>query len=186
MSGNASRATKSALSLMSPAAEFRRIFENAFSRLPFRTPRGVVARLRREAQFGTPHGPHEPTRCWVYSAYESPFELLFAFYSNFSPDDLICKVVIAQQTMPKGEGASLQFNGNKSVVDDGVHFILRHDGRVTIRSPIRRDELLSRIREYAPQADIALGGIEFPFVCGTTADVGALLDRLFLYSYAIE
>lgn len=171
---------------MTAAARFRANVTLTLSQLPFRTPRGVVQRTRRGAHFGTPRGGHDPLDCWVYSAYESDLELMFAFYSNFSPDDLICKIVLADQVPMDGEGATLQFNGNENVEDDGVDQILRHHGLVTVGRRIARADLLERIGVHASEADAALGGIEFPLFCGSTADVGSLLDRLFLYSYAIE
>lgn len=156
------------------------------SQLPFSTPRGIVKRTRRGAHFGTPRGGHDPLDCWVYSAHESALELMFAFYSNFSPNDLICKIVLADQAPTDGEGATLQFNGNETVEDDGVNQILRHHGLVTVGTRIARADLLEQIGLHAREANIALGGIEFPLFCGSTADIGTLLDRLFFYSYAVE
>jgi hypothetical protein len=171
---------------MTSAANFRAMVTAALSQLPVRTPRGVVQRTQGGVRFGTPTGGHNPLDCWVYSAYSSALELVFAFYSNFSPDDLICKIVPAGHAPTDGRGATLQFNGHKSVEDDGIHYTLRHDGLVTVRNRIARADLLERVRLHASEANAALGGIEFPLVCGSTADLGTLLDRLFLYAYAVE
>jgi Domain of unknown function (DUF3883) len=168
------------------AARLKAKVTSCLSGLPFATPRGVVRAEVREARFGTPSGEHGGLHCWVYSAHESHLELIFAFYENFSPDDLICKVLPAGKGLAHGQGATLQFNGNDSPIEEGSDVVLCHHGLVTVGKRIARADLLERIGQHAPSANDALGGIAFPFVCGTTANIGALLDRLFVYAYAIE
>lgn len=112
--------------------------------------------------------------------------MLFAFYDNFTPDDLICKIVVKERTPTDGEGATLQFNGNEITEDGDGNPLLSHRGRVTVGGAIARAELLERISAHALEASDALGGIGFPLILGSPSIPGTMLDRLFLYAYAIE
>lgn len=175
----------------SPANRFRTKLTETLGQLPFITPRGMILPTRQLAHFGTPSGAHNPLDCWVYAPRTSELHLLFAFYKNFSPDDLICKVVSADDPEVDGEGATIQFNGkegkrNGLFKDQGDVVELCHHGLITVGTPIKRQRLLELIGTHAPRANQLLNGINFPFRIGDTDELAAFLDRLFLYAYAIE
>jgi hypothetical protein len=170
----------------SAAAQFVKSVKLALAQLPYRTSRGVVQQRRRRVHFGAPSGNHDPVNCWVYSPNESEFEFVFAFFRYISPGSLICKVIPRGTEIADGDGASLQLNGDGIRFEDDDCPALYHRGDVTIGSRISRAELSERIEQEASEASSALGGIEFPFYCGSTGDIGSMLDRLFLYAYAIE
>ena len=92
---------------------FRAILTADLERLPRPTRQGRVQAERRAVQFGYPVGFHEETESWVYLRNDMAPHLLFAFYENFTPDDLICKVVEPGQELQPGEGASVQFNADR-------------------------------------------------------------------------
>src|SRR5687768_4793039 len=100
-----------------PRLGFRSALTKFLAPLPVRTPRGVVGRERRESRFGFPLGGHEPVECWVYRPHGSSIELLFGFYSNFTDADLICKAIPEGQEVATGAGASIQFNGDRSFLE---------------------------------------------------------------------
>lgn len=169
---------------------FRRLIEAALAVRPFQTDHGVVAAETREFDSGYPGGSHEPARCWIYRPHGLGLEMLFGFYSNFTPDDLITKVIPANAEIKKGIGATVQFNADRSVTPDGEHFALHHHGLITVHHAMSREALVNCIREQAPDADRMLGGLDvvqgWPLRLGSTDRLNDLIDRLFLYCFAVE
>lgn len=173
-----------------PRAHFRMTITNALAQRPLPTRAGEVQLPIREMLFGYRGGSHGFTPCWIYRRTGVDIEMMFGFYNNFTPDDLICKVLAINEEFHDGSGASLQFNGDVSTADEHGSVALSHSGRVTIGSAIGRGNLVEAIRAAAPDAVDALGGLDgehgWPLRLGTTSDVSSLLDRLFLYVYAVE
>lgn len=178
------------LLMLHARTRFRSAFQAALAQRPLRTPRGIVLLEMRSTRFGYPGGSHEPTECWAYRPHDGAVEMLLSFYSNFTDDDLICKVNPVGKGAHDGAGASIQFNGDNSVTEERGVLTLRHHGRVTVTSAISRAALVETIRKNAADADAALGGLDadhgWPLRIGSLADVTSLLDRLFLYAYAVE
>ena len=117
--------------------------------------------------------------------------MLFAFYQNFTPNDLICKVLAAGQDVRPGEGASIQFNADRCVRAAGRKaWGLAHHGRVTAGETISRDRLVHPIAGVVPAARQLLGDLTlksaWPVTLGRTSDPAAMLDRLFVYAYCVE
>jgi hypothetical protein len=115
--------------------------------------------------------------------------MTFAFYDNFTHDDLICKVGPIGETA--GTGATIQFNGNESMVACGTRVVaLCHHGLITVRHRISRAQLVETIIKKAPDAVQQLGGLDseegWPLQLGTTADFPELIDRIFVYAYSVE
>lgn len=173
-----------------PRKRFRARVTASLSVLPLRTARGSVLRERREANFGFPGGKHESIRCWVYRAHGSAVELLFGFYSNFTADDLLCKSMATGSSLPQGAGATIQFNADRCIDADGEILALHHSGAVTVGSGVGRRRLVEGIYDRAPEAAVALGGLDvdhgWPFRVGSTGDIPELIDRLAIYAYAVE
>jgi len=136
---------------------------------------------------GHPCGEHEIPPLWVYSRAGNSLEMVFGFYHNFTPDDLICKVIPAGEYPLKGEGASLQFNGDLCTEHVSDAIVLQHSGRITVRSAIKRDDLLASVERDNKNImqNAGFTGV-WPVRIGSTAAIPALLDRLFLYTYCIE
>lgn len=113
-------------------AKLRACVQQWLSLPPRQTPHGVIGRQLRSAEFGSKGGGHGELHCWVYQRRDTDLEMLFAFYDNFTPDDLICKVVDAGAGVRPGEGASIQFNADRCVRSVGYRaWELTHHGRVT-------------------------------------------------------
>jgi len=116
--------------------------------------------------------------------------MLFSFYSNFTEADLICKVVARGESVAPGAGATIQFNGDDCIVVDGARLSLQHSGRVTVKAALGRAKLVEAIRDSAPEADDALGGLDaahgWPLRLGSLQDLAALLQRLEVYAFAVE
>lgn len=169
---------------------FRQLLEAALSVRPFQTDQGVVTVETREIVFGSPAGAHESARCWIYKPHGAPVEMVFGFYANFTPHDLITKVVTPNVEIGPGIGASIQFNSDECITFEEGHFSLHHHGRVTVGHGRSRAALVTCINEQAPDADRMLGGLNpahgWPLNLGNTSHLGDLIDRLFLYSYAVE
>jgi hypothetical protein len=174
-----------------PRQLFRRDVERALATLPLQTPAGQVLPERREVDFGYPGGNHESTICWVYRRTGASVDVLFAFYKNFTDDDLLCKVVTRGQIPPVGSGASVQFHGEKSVTLCRTGPTLAHTGDVTVGVRLTRRDLDEGLRMAAPEAMSAfIAGraptSDWPRVIGSTDDVPGLIDRLGCYAYAVE
>lgn len=125
----------------SAAASFKASVQQWLKRRPRRTANGVVSNRFRSAEFGAARGGrHEPLQCWVYQRSGSGLEMLFAFYQNFTPYDLICKVLADGSSLQPGEGASIQFNSDRCVRALGRGtWSLSHHGRVTAGETIREN-----------------------------------------------
>src|SRR5262249_25663340 len=113
--------------------------------------RGDVLRAAAALRDGRLRGSHGPAECWIYRPHSGGVEMLFGFYANFSPDDLICKVSAIGETVPKGAGASIQSNGDRSTMDEGGAVALIHGGRWTVSSGISRRDCVEAIHTAAPE-----------------------------------
>lgn len=180
---------KSALGLAySAGSRFRLALEELLEDLPLETSAGEVIEATTDEQFGFRGGNHEPTECLIYRPNGSDLEMRFGFYGNFTPDDIICKVVPIGADIPQGEGASLQLNADQCIRArrDG-ELILEHSGLVTVAGKRRsRADLLKAIGQTAPEALAMLGGLNWPYTIGSTDDIEQLLDTLFVYAFCIE
>ena len=169
---------------------FRQLLEAALSIRPFQTDLGVVTAATRDIVFGSPAGAHEPARCWIYKPHGVPVMMVFGFYANFTPHDLITKVITPNAEFGTGIGASIQFNSDECITFEDGHFSLHHHGSVTVGHGRSRLALVTCIKEQASDADRMLGGLDpahgWPLNLGNTSHLGDLIDRLFLYSYAVE
>lgn len=171
---------------MSYGKAFRKKLNEFLRNTPISTPEGEISRNRVDVQFGYHGGAHEPTRCWEYRRAGTQFRMLFSFYSNFSPDDLICIVLTNDEEPQPTAGATIQFNSYKCV-DDSLR--LSHGGVITAGTKRSRQDLLDAITAHAAAtgAQLGLTGIQdWPLELGSPADCAALLDQLFLYVYAVE
>lgn len=179
---------KAALGLAySTGSRFRLAIEELLEDLPLETPSGEVIEATTDEQFGFRGGNHEPIACWIYRPDGSELEMRFGFYENFTPDDLICKVVPIGARIPQGEGASIQLNADQSLRArrDG-ELILEHSGLVTVAGKRRsRADLLKAIGQTAPDTLTNLGGLNWPYTIGSTDDLKQLLDTLFVYAFCI-
>jgi hypothetical protein len=96
------------------------------------------------------------------------------------------------EAAPPGKGASIQFRLNSEVwlsrVRSGI--LLSHPGQFTRgRGRIARAELAELATDVEPRAAAALGmsaPMRWPFAIGSTANLAALLDRLFLFTFVVE
>lgn len=170
---------------------FRAAIEVALDARPLGTPEGVVRGARRIASFGSPGGMHDSVDAWVYERRGSPLVMWFGFYSNFTPNDLICKVMRAGDTPEPGVGASIQFNGDECVAfGRSSGYALTHHGRVTVGTAVSRQRLAEAMRsaDESAAADLGIAGDTtwWPIRIGETDQIGPLLDRLFRYAYLVE
>jgi hypothetical protein len=170
--------------------QFRQAVEAALATLPFTTPAGRIAPRRVPVYMGYPGGNHEIQPAWIYERANTSLEMALNFYSNFSPTDLICKVIPAGEYPQHGEGASVQFNGNHCVIPDGVQQCLVHQGKFTLRAGIARSTIVATLQQICPEemhlAGISDGPLSWPLHIGSTAEIPALLDRIFVFAYCIE
>ena len=170
---------------------FRAAVEQALRTLPILTPAGRVAPSTVDVHMGYPGGSHDIEPAWVYERAGTTLEMAFRFYENFTPNDLICKVVVAGEYPQSGEGASVQFNSDRCVVASELAHTLVHHGEVTVRTRVTRTMLVRAIEEICPR-EMDLAGIKnsnpssWPVRIGTSADVPGLLDNLFVFAYCIE
>jgi hypothetical protein len=173
-----------------PRVRFRNAVTSWLNERPRATVGGVVQAAMRSLTFGAPSGSHGDALYWVYSRTATELEMCFAFYVNFTQDDLLCKIFRAGEVPKDGQGASIQFNGEKCMENLGPEIGFYHDGRVTLTHPIGRQTLVETIAQSAADGMDLLGGPntlkEWPFEVGTTKDLAGLIDRLFLYAYCIE
>ena len=172
------------------AERFRRTVERALASRPLRTPLGSVREPLEDVLLGSPSGRHNVPSAWVYQRDKSVLEMVLQFYGNFTSHDLICKVVRASEYPKGGEGASVQFNSNHCVRNEAQHAALIHRGRVTIHSSLARSVLVDAMRHTCP-TEMKSAGIRtdrgaWPCRIGSSANVPALLDSIFLYAYCIE
>jgi hypothetical protein len=169
---------------------FERQMREYLVELPRRTPGGRVVPQTVAVNLGYPGGSHGETQYWRYTRKSAEFSMLFAFYRNFTPHDLICKVVRNGELPSFGDGASIQLNSDRTITQlSGGHLQLHHHGSVTVVYALKRERLWKLIQTTAPDEAEELGLTgphDWPFVLGDTRAPGALLDRLFLYAYCIE
>lgn len=173
-----------------PRVRFRNAVTTWLNQRPRMTGAGVVQPFMRTLTFGCPSRSHGEQSYWVYRRTDTELEMCFAFYDNFTPDDLLCKVFCVGEPASDGQGASIQFNGNKCMEDLGLDVGFYHSGRITVTTPVSREDLVEAIVQSAPDGIDCLGGCdslqEWPFQIGTTGDLAGLIDRLFVYAYCVE
>lgn len=174
-----------------PRTRFREALTSWLDKPTRTTTDGKILHDMRDLSFGYRGGTHGQIRCWVYSSAVTTVEMCFAFYSNFTIDDLICKVLPVGASTRSGAGATIQFNGDNCMKDLGTGGIfLCHDGLVTVGTRISRNDLVGLITTSALEALARLGGLPpkggWPLRLGSTDDFPALVDRVFLYAYCIE
>jgi hypothetical protein len=113
--------------------------------------------------------------------------MYFAFYRNFTPHDLICKVAEAEEEIRAGSGATLQFNASKTL--RGPTPTLYHHGNTTVGTRMSRRRLIRDMRRLAPVSAASFDLSEWttwPVLLGSSDDIDGLLDALFVYAYGIE
>lgn len=174
-----------------PREEFRKYLSTEFAVRPYGCHEGTVVARAGELGLGYPGGHHEPISCWIYERKDADLDLLFGFYSNFTPDDFVTKVLNRGSVPEDGAGASVQFNGDLSVLAGAQpgRLALVHHGKVTLRTGVKRSQLVAEIERIAPRAADRLGLIgraAWPLVIGDTGNLPQLMDRLFTYAYAVE
>jgi hypothetical protein len=139
---------------------------------------------------GSRYGSHSVPPAWLYKHSKGQVEMVFQFYQNFSEYDLICKVSATGNYPTSGEGASVQFNSSHCISGSLSQAELSHHGRVTVGTPVSRNELANLMSIACPGAMQALGiswgSGSWPVSLGHTGDIPALLDRVFLYAYCVE
>jgi len=173
-----------------PRVGLRKALTAWLDQLPRTTPSGNVLQGTCDSLFGHAGGSHGEIPCWAYRRTGTSLEMRFAFYANFTPDDLICKVLPVGGEI--GMGATIQFNGKKCAEDLGNGVIgLDHNLRLTVKKKsISRKVLVELITKSAPDAVKLLGGLDaergWPLRLGTTNDLPGLIDKMFVYAYCVE
>jgi hypothetical protein len=166
------------------AVVFRKGLERWLA-LPRKTPLGEILREKVSNSFGTPSGSHQETLCWVYKRNNSLLRMDLAFYSNFTDDDLICKV--STDGINKGDGATIQFNSGRCVSEKKG---LTHHGNVTVRKRLKRTDLFQLIEQNAADGldfiTTLHGSKSWPIILGSLNNIGELIDQIFAYAYCIE
>ena len=166
---------------------FRKKIESTLNKRPIKTANGNISKNLIDASMGCPMGGHEIEPLWLYQPKNADVEMLFGFYPNFTPNDLICKIVPPGEYPKAQEGASVQFNADRCIQYRGGDYVLEHHGRITIRYAIARDKLMSAIETICPAAmkKARIGGV-WPVEIGTASDVSKFADQLFMYAYCVE
>lgn len=158
--------------------KFRRALERGLARLP-----------QVDVRFGCPEGTHGDITAAVHRDPGSGLELVVGFIELFTPDDVICKVVPPGDYPRKSEGASIQLNAERCLVAEDRTVKLVHHGRVAAGGTISRARLCEVMSELCPDEMVRAGIADedsWPITLGSTADIPALLERLFVYAYCIE
>lgn len=151
----------------------------------------MVIDERPRLEMGCPRGRHESVRAWRYARDGGSLELLFGFYANFTPYDLITKVIASGDDPAPGAGASVQFNAKRCVHEANGELALQHHGEVTVGMRISRSALVKGMRKHAGKA-MALAGLHvglrgpWPVHLGTTTNFARLLEAIFCFTYAVE
>jgi hypothetical protein len=171
--------------------QFRAGFESGLRNLPLETPLGRVLAQRVAINMGYPGGSHEEVAARHYVSSDKRLAMLFGFYSNFTPHDLICKVVPAGTYPEIGDGASVQFNSDRCVREVNGAWTLVHHGDVTVGTRIARATLVDHMLRRAGHVMAMLGvpneeAIVWPLTLGSLADLSSLIDRVFCYAYCVE
>lgn len=170
---------------------FQTSVEAALAKLPYPTPAGRVSPTLTPIHLGFPGGSHEVASAWIYQRAATNLEMVFRFYTNFTPHDLICKVVAAGKYPQSGEGASVQFNAARCVQARGSARQLVHSGETTVKTRLARPRLVETLERVCPR-EMDLAGIKngssksWPVTIGSTNDIPALLDRVFVFAFCIE
>ena len=174
---------------MTSGSEFRESVTNYLRQRPLVTRLGQVISELEATEFGYPGGSHGSVDCWIYHRSGTRLEMLFGFYSNFTPHDLICKVMEVDGQLEPGEGASIQFNSNRCVhLSPSGPLVLRHHGQVTVKRAIARSALVATVRRVALTEwdNLISRKLPWPLEIGSLQDMQELLDDLFMYTYCIE
>ncbi len=174
---------------MSLGSEFQLNVANRLNSRPFISALGLVTPEIREIEFGFPGGSHDPADCWVYKRTGTSLEMLFGFYDNFTPNDLICKVIEIGEQIEPGTGGTIQFNSKLCVsLSSSGSLTLSHHGLVAVIRRICRHTLERAIKIVAEtQWNILISGKSpWPLEIGTTADISSMLDDLFQSAYCVE
>lgn len=169
---------------------FRATLTRAVASGVVRSEFGTVPGGSEYLRLGCPGGFHPPAPFWRLEAAQAPIVMYFGFVPNFTPADLMCKVVAQGEAVPDGAGASVQFNGDLSyrAVAPGV-WALCHHGRVTVRHSVSRARLLSALDEAAPGVSRFFGGLDvraWPLELGRTDGLPAMLDATLVWAYGLE
>lgn len=172
---------------------FARLMRTYLRRPPVETPEGLVAaELEKEFYFGTRMGPHESAHLWHYTRKTASHQMLFGFVPYGDDYGLFTAVGEAARTLRPGRGASLQLRvANPACMSRrGGDLVLCHHGSVTKgRGSLGRARLAELVTSAAPEAAEHFGDLtagSWPIEIGSTADMASLLDRLFVYSFALE
>lgn len=171
--------------------KFRQELTTWLRQRPRETPVGRIQESTCRLAFGYPSGDHGEVDCWIYRRNPEPLEMYFAFYQNFTDDDLLCKVMPVGGVMRPGEGATIQFNGDECMKASGTGAVnLWHHGRVTVRHAISRAKLVETITVAAPEGLTYLRKLDpeqgWPLLIGGLDDPSSLVDQMFIYAYCIE
>ena len=133
-------------------------------------------------------GTHPDTACWEYRRKGTGLRMLFGFFENFTPDDLLVKVLDKSESPSNGLGATIQLNADQCLMGPGPQVC--HSGRITVgKGSLKRDDLVSQFMNLAPEASARLGlsaDQQWPILIGSASECAALLDSVFLYAYGVE
>ena len=155
--------------------------------IPRKTPRGKVLKTRETVHFGSPGGAHEPVLCWDYRPDNIPIKMLFGFFRNYTPWDIICKVLPVEDHVKPGTGATLQLNSENSL--DEYASILSHSGLITVKTRIPRARLFSLICKLSPEVaeELKIDPKDTQQVTlGNVKHFSKLIDNLFSYACGVE
>jgi hypothetical protein len=105
---------------------------------------------------------------------------------------LFASVGFGDEAFRSGDGATVQLNlaPQRGLAQHSRGVELQHRGNITLgRGAVKRDLLADLVNRAAPEAAVALGGIRsdtWPITLGDTTSPADLIDRLFLYCFALE
>lgn len=169
---------------------FRKIFTDFFDGNKVENKLGRISKEKITINPGYRLGNHGEIECWNFETYTSKVIMAFGFYSNFTKNDLICKVGTIEQITSKGIGASIQFNANKSfILNQNKKYELIHSGSITVGHSISREvlaNLFNKLTYNIARRFLISDKNSWPVLIGSTTDFPKLLDNLFLYGFAME
>ena len=153
---------------------------------------GALSPQKRTATFGFRGGMHDTTQYWVFDV-PGGIEVWMAFVANFSENDLFVRVMNAGDEPATGSGASVQFNMNECLLyleESGPQLWLTHNLRVNAGKSLKREYLLDRMKDLAPEAS----GLIFDWLSddrksvhlGGTNDIEDLIQTIFVFAYCVE
>lgn len=173
------------------ARRFQRALEERLVKVPIRTAAGCVRAKTLGFSFGHPGGRHPDADVWAYERVGGVHGMLFGFAPYRGAMGLFA--LVYQTTLPPtpGAGASLQLRlEDDTLVDEPAGVVIRHAGGVTLgKGRVAQQQLVDLMQRAAPEAVTMIGGVgtsSWPFRIGSSGDVPALLDSLFVYAFAIE